>query len=294
VGKMLPLLDRLSLCLAPRHRVRFWLAMSGLPLALGLLAVMASFLPALGIGHDHCLVHDHDHPHLCPVHVGGAPGIVVVFVAAMICFRTLHAIFGFIRGLRLSRNTSLVLSEGAERQDGAFIFSSDEPQAFVLNAFRPRVHVSRGLLALGRDIVEPVLAHERVHARCRDLLWRYLCPLLAIGHFPSVTGAIRRRLDAAQELAADAEAAATLPQGRLKLAEALVALARVTRTQAPGLAFTHGDLQTRVHALLEDGRAHSMWPARLVVVIGLLLPVVIAIFHHTIHHSLETLLGALS
>ncbi len=289
----LPLLDRVAWRLPPRHRARLWLALSGLPLAVGLLAVTVSFLPALGIGHDHCMVHEPHHPHLCPTHFGSAPGIVVFFIAGLMGLRMLHAVVEFARDLRLSRHTSRSLAQASEQRDGAWVFPSDTPQAFVLGALWPRIHVSRGLLALGQEIVEPVLAHERVHVRHRDLLWRALCRVLGVGHWPSVTAPLRARLGAAQELAADAEAASGMPHGRLKLAEALIMLARIGRTPTPGLSFTQGDLRARVHALLQDRRA-ARWPSRLLVVVGLLLPVGIALFHGTIHHGLETVLGALS
>src|SRR5690606_4932593 len=106
--------------------------------------------------------------------------------------------------LRLSRDTSCALAQASDSRDDVLVFPSDEPQAFVLGALRPRVYVSRGLLSLGRNVLEPVLAHERVHARRRDLLWRALCPMLGVGHWPSVASALRARLATAQEMAADA------------------------------------------------------------------------------------------
>jgi hypothetical protein len=294
VRVMVPLLDRLASRLAPRHRARLWLTLSGLPLAVGLLAVAVSFLPALGIGHDHCVAHDPHHPHLCLNHLGSAPGILVILVAGLVAARGLLAMIELVRQLRLSRRTSRSLAQVSEQQDGTLVFPSDEPQAFALGALWPSVHVSRGLLALERDIVDAVLAHERVHVRHRDLLWRAVGPLLAVGHWPAVATALRTRLVIAQELAADAEAAAALPEGRLKLAEALVVLAKLGRAPAPGLSFTHGDLRARVDALLEGDAAHPAWPLRLLASAGLLVPVVVGVFHDTIHHGLETLLGVLS
>lgn len=294
VGAALPLLDRLALSIAPRHRVRLWLGLSALPSAVGILAVTVSFLPVLGIGQDHCLVHGPHHPHLCPHHVGSAPGIVLVVVAGLITIRMAQVLGELARWLRLSRDTSRSLAQASDPCNDVLVFPADEPQAFVLGAFRPRVHVSRGLLSLGREVVEPVLAHERVHARRRDLLWRALCPMLAVGHLPPVTSSLRTLLATAQEMAADAEAADALPEGRLKVAQALVLLARLARTPSLGISFTHGNLKARVHALLEGHRTHPVWPARLLLVFGLLIPVAIGASHDLVHHSLETLLGALS
>ncbi len=294
VRAAMPWLDRLAARLTPRHRARLWLGVSALPSVVGLLTVAVSFLPAVGIGHDHCLAHGPHHPHLCPHHIGHAPGVVLVFIALLLAARALHVLAELARGLRSSRDTSGALAEASDGFEGALVFPSDEPQAFVLGALRPRVHVSRGLLALGRDIVEPVLAHEHVHARRRDLLWRALCPVIAVGHLPAATRALRARLAAAQELAADAEAAASLPDGSLKIAEALVALARLPRAPSRGISFTHGNLEARVHALLHGHRTVPAWPARLLLLCASSVPVAVGASHDLVHHGLETLLGALS
>lgn len=287
-------LDRLAAKMSPRHRGRLWLGLAGLPTLTGLLAIGASLMPAMGLGHDHCLAHGPHHPHLCPHHAGGGPGMVLVFVALLFGGRLAVGLVAFARGVRSSRGTSGVLAEASERHADALVFPADEPQAFVLGVLRPRIHVSRGLLALGSDIVEPVLAHERVHTRRRDLLWRALCPVLAVGHFPSVMQALGARLAAAQELAADEEAAATLADGRVKIAEALVTLARLARTPAPGISFTHGDIEARVHALLDGGRVMPAWPPRILLLCALLVPLAVGLLHDPIHHGLETALGALS
>jgi hypothetical protein len=293
IGGVVPWLDRLALALSPRDRARFWLGVSMLPAALGFLAVIASFLPAIGWGHDHCLAHGAHHPHLCPNHVGAAPSLALIAIAGLAVFRVAQVSLALARGLWLSRATALALAEAAERRDGLVVLSAEEPQAFVLGALRPRVYASTGLLALGNDIVEPVVSHERAHARRRDLLWRAICPVLAAGHWPAVSAALRRRLATAQELAADVEAAAALPDGRLRLASALVTLARLVRTPAPGLAFSDGDLVLRVRALLEPPRQNTLWPLRLIAGAVALLPIGAALSHELVHHGLETLLGAL-
>jgi hypothetical protein len=115
-----------------------------------------------------------------------------------------------------------------------------------------------------------------------------------MGHVPSITESLRVRLSAAQEMAADAEAAETLCEGRFKMAEALILLARISRAPSPGISFTHGDLEARVHALLEGHRRFSSWPTRILLLSVLVLPAALGASHDLIHHALETLLGALS
>lgn len=294
VGAMMVVLDRLAARLSARNRARFWLSIAALPTVVAALAIGTSFLPAVGIGHDHCLAHGPHHPHLCPHHIGGAPGIVLVLIALLLGVRLLQATAALIRGLWLSSDTSSTLWQASDRYADALVFPSDEPQAFVLGALRPRVHVSRGLLALGDKIADPVLAHERVHAARHDLLWRALFPVLAIGHVPSTAQALRSRLCAAQEMAADSEAADALGDGRFEMAEALLVLARVARPVSRGISFTDGNIQSRVHALLERPSVHSAWPARALAVGAGLVPIAVAVLSAPIHHVLETVLGALS
>lgn len=294
IGAGLAGLDRLAAYVTPRHRARLWLALAALPLIAGALALMVSFLPAVGVGHDHCLAHDPHHPHLCPHHLGSAPGVVLVLIAGVLVTRAAQLLVTLSQGLRASRRTSETLAQASDRRGDVLVFPAADPQAFVLGAFRPRVHISRGLLMLDREVVDAVIAHERVHARRRDLLWRALAPALALGHVPAVARALRARLAAAQELAADVEAADALPGGRLTVAAALVALARRAHAPSPGISFTHGDLEVRVRALLAAPRPLSAWPTRLLLAAAALALVAVGVSHDLIHHGLETLLGALS
>jgi hypothetical protein len=74
----------------------------------------------------------------------------------------------------------------------------------------------------------------------------------------------------------------------------LLVLAKLARTPSPGISFIHGDLQARVRSLLKGRSTHPAWPARLVVAVLVLVPVLVGAAHELIHHVLETLLGALS
>jgi hypothetical protein len=102
----LPGLDRLVATLPPRHRARLWLGLAALPSVAAALAVGAALLPALGFGHDHCLSHGPHHPHLCPHHLGAAPGIVLVLIALLPSLRLLQSVAALGRGIRLSRDAS--------------------------------------------------------------------------------------------------------------------------------------------------------------------------------------------
>lgn len=289
----LPWLDRLAARLEPRHRVRLWLGLAALPSVAGLLLVAASFLPALGIGHDHCIAHDPHHPHLCPHHPGAAPGMALVLVAAAAVLRLGRAALVWVRDVRACRAASDALDAVSERLGDISVFPSREPQAFVLGALRPRVHLSSAIAGFGPELLEAVVAHERVHAARRDLLWRGLGSMVAAAHLPAMAAALRVRLVTAQEMAADEEAARSMPQGRIRVAQALLQLARTSREPMPGVAVVSGDVDARVRALLDGGRPGTVWPARLLLAGSVIAPLFVGVAHAPIHHGLETLLGLL-
>jgi Zn-dependent protease with chaperone function len=219
---------------------------------------------------------------------------VIAMVAALLVLRAGVILWRIGRDLLLSRHTARALRSASEPYEGARVLASEEPQAFVVGVFSPRVYVSRGLLALGPAIAEPALAHEGVHTARRDLFWRAFFPIIAGGHVPPASRELAFRLARDQELAADAEAAATLEDGRLRLAEALISLARRASQSAPGIPFSHGDVQVRVRALLDDVHPRPQWPTRVLALSALLVPLAVGASHDAIHHGLETLLGALS
>lgn len=293
----LPFCDALASRIRQRHRVWLWLGLGVLPLALGASAVIVSFFPAWGLAPDHCLGHGQDHPHLCPHHLAFSqkPGLLLFFVAAAVVGQTLYSLYTFGRAAFLSARTARAL-QGAScvDADGNYIFPGEAPEAFVVGLVRPRVFVSRELLALGADISESVIAHERVHATRRDSLWRACWPLLTIGHVVPTGTSLWGRLTIAQEQSADEEGALSLTDGRLSMASALVALARTRLAPAGALSFTEGDVAARVSALVHPPRQFDVWSVRMLVAVGVLLPVLVAASHDHVHHALETLLGSLS
>ena len=292
VGLLFPWLDRAAGTLAPRDRARAWLWLGALPGILGVAVLAATLLPAAGLGVDHCLAHDPHHPHLCPHHLQTVPGLFVIAVASLLAIRAAHGIARALRAALLSARTSRTLADGSRRVGDLLVFESDEPQAFVLGLLSPRIHASTGLLALGPRVLEAVLAHERAHARRRDLLWRGLFSLLGVGHLPFIASRLARRIAAAQEMAADEEAACAV-RDRVQVAEALVSLTRAQARACPGLSFTHGDVKARVKLLLDPGEASSVASFALAALVTGAV-VAIGAWSARVHHAVETLLGALS
>lgn len=294
VHLVLPLFSRTSSLLSERQRVGLWFGLSALPTAVGFFSLAVSLSPGWGLGSDHCLTHGANHPHLCPAHQGGAPGVVLFFIAAVVAARTSVAWARFAKTALLTRRTRAALVVASEREGDYFVFPSDVPEAFVIGLLQPRVFVSRALRTLGPGVSEPVLAHERVHAHRRDSLWRALLPLVSIGHLPGVAEFLGDKLVTAQEFAADEEAAVTISDGRLKIAEALLTFAKMQRPQGFALSFADGDVGARVAALLAAPKRAPRWVLALLVLAAVLVPILVGLAHDSIHHELEMLLGALS
>ena len=290
----LPWLERQAAQLAPQEAVLVWLAASALPTFLGGLAVLASLLPAFGFGPDHCLTHGDHHPHLCPRHAT-FPGAALVVVALAYLARLGHGLGRLTWSLHTQWRVSTALDEAAEAAHGTSVFPSPTPGAFVLGLIRPRIYVSSGLAELGPELRKLVVAHERAHAVRRDPLWRALGSLLSINHPPSIGSTLEARLVLAQERAADEAAAAAFPDGRLKMAAALVSLARRASPAHPlAVAFGHAHIKLRVRALLGAPPPPCSRPARSLTCGALLVTLLALMSHASIHDALETLLGALS
>lgn len=289
---VLPWWDRLAARVAPRTRARLWLWLAQLPLWTGLLALFAALLPALGVGFDDCLAHGKQLPHLCWVHTVPAPATGCWWVVGLVLVRLGWVLYTLAHTGRLSHRTAGTLQSVSNRYADGWVFHAARPQAFVLRMFRPRLYLSKSLLAMGPAVVEPVLSHERAHMERRDPLWRWAFPLLAVGHLPLIASQLYRRLMVAQEMAADAESAEA--HGPLQVAEALLCLAKSGLVGRLGLAFTEGDVSARVRALLEPGPVVGPWPVRLLLGLGASCVGAMLLGYQYVHQGLESILGLLA
>jgi Zn-dependent protease with chaperone function len=292
---LLPGLDRALGRLAPARRPAAWLCIAALPALAGTALIVAALLPSAGVGVDHCLAHDPHHPHLCLHHPQAVPAAALLAIAGIMVARLGVALARtMLNALRVRATRRTLAATTVDRVDHAVhIIEHPAPHAFALGGARPCVYVSTSLLALGPAIVDPVLAHERAHLVHRHLMFRTLAGVLCAFHLPGVARAIARRLAHAQEMAADADAACQLGDG-VRVAEALVTLARLRATPAPaGLSFSRGDIAARVHALIEP-RAPRSAPALAFASLGVVALGALCAFPETVHHALETVLGALS
>ena len=238
--------------LTPAAESRALFALSSLPLFGSVLVLAACFLPSLGLATDHCLHHGLHHPHLCLHHLPlVAPTLAALVMAGFIVVRATHASYRAARGLSRSVSTARTLCQAAApRTDGVHVLPKEQPEAFVVGLLRPKLFASQGLLSMSKDVHGIVLAHERAHIHRRDPLRQLIATTFLGFHLPGIAGIIRRRLQAAAEMAADAHAADTFGDGS-RVADVLVKLTRVHHMhRVPGVGFD-GDLEVRVHRLLD-------------------------------------------
>ena len=185
----------------------------------------------------------------------------------------------------------------------AFAVSADFPIVAVIGLRRPRLIIARSVLASCTDEeLQAVLAHEQGHIDRRDNLRRLLLSvapdiLTWLPHSERLFAAWR---DAAEE-AADDDAARSGVDGRLRLASALIKVARLTPGAPsprlmPASALYRGEsLDRRVRRLLEPGDTAAMpisspWPVRAAA--GVVALVAVSALQD-VHHLVEQLIHIL-
>ena len=282
---------------ARARRLLFW---SAAPWLAGGLLVALCFLPsawsALGIAADHCPLHDDGHVHLCFEHAPRGPVSLgewlllgaAATVAGMGLARVVASQFATWRAV-----AALLRSSG--KDESGFIPSS-APLSVTAGLFRPLVLVSTGLRErLRPDLLTVVMEHERAHARRRDPLRLVTAALLSAGHLPGTRRLLLSDLALACEQAADEDAAKAVGD-RVRVAEAIVAVERVSGSRQGGLAAAMGmggaSTVARVEELLREppkGKSPLLYG-----VLWGVAAVSAVLLASTLHHLTETLLEVLA
>ena len=282
---------------ARARRLLFW---SAAPWLAGGLLVALCFLPsvwsALGIAADHCPLHDDGHVHLCLEHAPRGPVSLgewlllgaAATVAGMAIARVVANQFATWRAV-----SALLRSSG--KDESGFIPSS-APLSVTAGLFRPLVLVSTGLRErLRPDLLTVVMEHERAHARRRDPLRLVTAALLSAGHLPGTRRLLLSDLALACEQAADEDAAKAVGD-RVRVAEAIVAVERVSGSRQGGLAAAMGmggaSTVARVEQLLREP-PNGKSPLLHGVLWGV-AAVSAVLLASTLHHLTETLLEVLA
>ena len=199
------------------------------------------------------------------------PGVLLVIAAGLALLFCLNAGVRLMRGLRSHVACARVLrscGRRVSRADGMrlWIVETDYPVAAVTGVFRTQLVLSTRILSeCTAGEIEAVVRHEQAHVSRHDNLVR--AAMLALPNPLSLTRTGREMQNdwsAAAEECADDAAAGCEEASRTALASALVRVARMTRTPAPGwvpaLAFYEGsNLEGRVRRLLvPHGRGPGM------------------------------------
>ena len=246
----------------PRARHRALVGLASLPVVLGGTLLLAASLPSIialfAPAFDHCAAHDDAHAHLCfrhlPHHgIHTALLLLLVFVGTYLLIRAVFAAMTLIRAGRL---WDALAATGEWRADlEVTVLETSKPLCVAAGLLRPRVLMSRGLLAsLDESERTVVLAHERAHVRRRDALVASGVRALGTLHLPFVARWLVRELELAAEQACD-EAAAGVSD-RLAVAATILAMERAVQASAlvprSAVAFGQRGIERRVEALLAD------------------------------------------
>jgi Zn-dependent protease with chaperone function len=278
-------LDRL----APAAQSRVLLAVVIAPAAATLILIAAWVVDILVLG---CRAH-----HCLENHSSLFPGALSAFLGSVLLVRVGLAYGRVAHGLWRARRARFLFDDASSSPpDEMCVIPFEEPHAFVAGMLRPRVYVSRGLLAVAAaGDLPPVLAHERAHAERRDPLRRVIASLALAYHLPGIAPLLERRLARAHELAADAEAARVVGDGH-RVAEVIVRFARVRVSRlglSPASSWFGGDLEVRVGALLAAGVRTNRPSAASLVTVVVALFVIALVAADPIHSGGEILLGLL-
>jgi hypothetical protein len=280
----------------PPRRVRRRLGLiAALPLALPVAAVTGLVLLALGkqLGWlpDHCPIHGSSgHPHFCFAHL---PDLAWTHMHRLFALASVAAVVVLparpLGRAWMQQRHVRQLNQMASRKGALRILDTGERQAFAAGLRRPRVFLSRGLLAgLSARERRIVMAHEVAHIRHRDLAAQLVFECLLGFHRPACARVLRQVWRQNREARADDRAAERF--GALEVASTLLRLARQPDTPAPaGLSALGDDPAARIERLLQpprpvSGVAGFEW-GYAVAATGLITLTI------TAHHSLETLLG---
>jgi Zn-dependent protease with chaperone function len=284
---------------AARHRLI--VALAALPLLSAIVLLLAVSLPsllALAIpAFDHCTLHDDGHVHLCFVHwpkVGIHPTLLLGLSFVALVFG-LRAVLSVRRIRRAARLVSALVKTG-QRHPGHFtIIETMQPVCVAAGLLRPRVLMSRGLLAtLSQDELTVIVAHESAHARRKDAFVATLVQALTAFHLPGAKSWLVRELEVSAEEACDDEAA-LLVRDRVTVASTILTVERALREpfarelHAVTVAFGSTAIERRVEALLhERPDAYPLSPLYLALGVGLASALV---FAGEVHHVTESLLS---
>lgn len=199
----------------PQQRSVLLLALSLLPIVVAVLVVVLGFAPAVG----GFMVNGHCHPDTgCDPHVPSVQASIVqaVWFGTLVVLGSFAVFWCVGRRLRRSLSFAGTLLELAPPggSKGFALIETEARFAYCVGLLRPRIVVSRGLLArLTPPELAAVLAHERAHAARFDNLRQWLAAV-SLWPLPNrLRRGLLRDLAAANDESCDGRAAALAGRG---------------------------------------------------------------------------------
>jgi Zn-dependent protease with chaperone function len=292
--------------LDPSLRGDFAFAAAVLPAVVVVAGTAATALPSiagvLGLGHDHCLQHDH-HLHVCVVHGSALPPELAVLGAAALATWLLRAGLLVRASLQFTREVRALERLGTCSHDRFPVVQiPGAPRlCHAIGVLRRRILLSASVAAkLGPVGTRSVIAHETAHLRRRDPLANLVISCAGLFLLPPWQRLFQRAYRAAAEQACDDDAARLVGDGSV-VAETLLAVTKLQQAAwQPGevtsaFGFGQQPLEARVRRLLagvasEPRRPHALPALAVTTVIAFALAVQHAAFFH---HAVETALHQL-
>jgi Zn-dependent protease with chaperone function len=164
--------------------------------------------------------------------------------------------------MQSAREISLRAAASNPQVPPTFLVDADAPIMALVGLFRPRLLITRGLVAaLTEEELAAAVAHELGHARARDNFKRLAmraAPDLLVS--TAAARAIEREWVSAAEHAADRMCGESRPSLRYALASALVKVARLIppepleamADEPISMLISDGEIASRVRVLLDD------------------------------------------
>ena len=238
----------------PQSRLILLRGFGALPLIGALVLGLMVSIPSLS--HSSTLPIDHCHgasdcfiPQAAHMATHGELVVISIF-----CSLLLWAVMAFLAHWRRS-------SELLERFDLALhsrlessiqLIETKLPLAFSLGMLKPRIVISTGLVnRLSAQQLSIVRAHELIHVRYKDGLYKWILLFVGSFHWPSVKRIILDEHAVALELRADQQVARS--QSNIAVAETIVAVQRLmcaSRMDESICQFLGSKLEQRIHYLL--------------------------------------------
>lgn len=250
-----PLFRRASPAVGPQSRALATWLYGLLPALVALVSVLMLLRPDLTTA----FMPSHCHFGNCAAHrpefgANSPAGIGLLVLTTAVLFTVL----GLARRNVLRTRQRLLVLERLSREEldrSWRLVDSDQPLAWCAGILRPRLYLSRGLLAtLDAEQLQAVLLHEQAHLVRRDNLRATLLQWATIFWPPSVKRQLWRDLQGATEAACDLAAARGV-QNAEQLRAALEKLARETCAEMaappdkPGRDYDAGTLVQRIRSL---------------------------------------------